>query len=77
MLPDSLLQPSLSLRRLDDPVNPPTVQEEVLPPKNVICNFIFFNIFHNNKSAVLFFVKKWLEKLSPFYTAFKEKTVSN
>ena len=65
MLPDSLLQPSVNVRRRDDPVNPPTVQEEVPPPKVVICNLIFFNIFLNNKNTEILF-KKWMKQLSYF-----------
>jgi len=52
MLPDSLLQPSINVRLIDETVNPPTVQEEVFPPKIFICNLIIFNIFHNNKNAL-------------------------
>jgi hypothetical protein len=52
MLPDSLLQPSLNVRRLDDSVNPPTVQEKVPPPKIVICSLILFNIFRNKKCGI-------------------------
>jgi hypothetical protein len=65
MLPDFLLEPPLNIRSLDDPVNPPTVQEEVPPPKFVIYNLILFNIFHNKKKRY-FFCQKWLEQLSPF-----------
>jgi len=65
MLPDSLLQPSLNVR-LDDPLNPPTVQEEVPPPKIVICNLIFLIFFITIKMRYFFFLgTKWLEQLFP------------
>jgi hypothetical protein len=64
MLPDSLLQSSLNVR-LDDLVNPPTVQEEVPLPKIVICNLIVFIFFITIKMRFFFLGTKWLEQLSP------------
>lgn len=58
MLPDSLLQPSVNVRLIDDTVNQPTVQEEVPPPKIVICNLIFFITI-----KIRYFCQKWLEQL--------------
>ena len=75
MLPNSLLQPSLNVSRLEDPVNPPTVQEEVPPPKISICNLILFNIFHNKKCRIFWSKNDWNNSPN-FSTAIKEKTVS-
>jgi hypothetical protein len=61
-----LITASHNLHCLDDAVSPPVVQLEVPPlevppPKIVICHLIFLNIFHNIKTAVIFFlVKIWL-----------------
>lgn len=74
MLPDSLLQPSLNVRRLDNPVNPPTVQEEVPPPKIVICNFIFFNIFR--KKYAVFFLSKMNGTALPILVLLLRKKLS-
>lgn len=75
MLPDSLLQPSINVRLIDETVNPPTVQEEVFPPKIFICNLIIFNIFHNNKNALFLWKIGW-NNSPTFSAAFKEKNVS-
>lgn len=49
MLPDSFLQPSSNLKSSRwSMMKPPTMQQEVPPPKIIICNLIFFNIFHNS-----------------------------
>lgn len=72
MLPDFLLEPSVNVRFIDDTMNRPTVQEEVPPPKIVICNLIFFNIFLNIKT---FLSKSGWNRSPTFSAAFKEKSL--
>lgn len=55
-----LITASPNLNSLDNQVSSTIVKLEVTPPKIVICHLIFFNIFHNNKIAVIFFLVKIL-----------------